>query len=138
MSNTIKLAEAVRNAMLEKIADAANAGSGAPKIALYTGSKPANADATATGTKLVEFSLDGTDAFDAASAGSLPIDANPDIVATAIADGTAGYGRLVDSDGNKILDGDVGTSGSVFNITSTTIVNGQTVTLTSGTFSLAG
>lgn len=136
MTNTLSIKASIRNAMLDVLADAADAGAGAGTLEIRSGTRPANADATETGTLLVTFTL-ADPGFDPAASGSVAIDAAPDLTATAAASGTATWGRLKDSDGNTVCDGDVGTSGSVFNITSTTVVSGQTVTLTSGTFSLA-
>jgi hypothetical protein len=42
-----------------------------------------------------------------------------------------------DSNGVTVLDGSVGTTGTDFIITSTSITSGQTVTLTAGTLTLA-
>ena len=75
-------------------------------------------------------------AFEAASAGVMDLDANPDLSTTAIASGTATWARVKDSDGTVVFDGSVGTSGTDFIITSTTVVSGQTVTLTVGALTL--
>jgi hypothetical protein len=51
---------------------------------------------------------------------------------SANASGTATWFRIVQSGGsNFVLDGDVGTSGSDLNLTTTTIVSGQPVSVTS-------
>jgi hypothetical protein len=133
---TMRIKESIRNAMLDVLADAVDAGSGAGTIELRTGSQPANADASATGTLLATFNLVDP-AFDAASAGSVALDADPDLTTTAVAGGTAGWARVKDSSGNTVFDGAVGTSGAEFTITSTTITSGQTVTLTVGAVSMA-
>jgi hypothetical protein len=131
----IRIADAVREDMVTAVAAAINAGSGPATLEVRTGSQPANADTTASGTLLVTFTL-ADPATEAPTAGSLPLDLDPDISATAAASGTAGWARLKDSDGNTILDGTVGTSGTDYIITSTTITNGQTVTLISGGYTL--
>jgi hypothetical protein len=137
MANTVHIAAAVRDDMMDALAAAIDAGAAGATLEIRSGTQPANADATATGTLLVTFTF--ADPFNdtPSSGGVLTIDAAPDLSATAVAGGTATWGRLKDSNGNTILDGSVGTSGSTFNITSTTIVSGQTVTLTSGGFTLA-
>jgi hypothetical protein len=137
MANTVHIASAVRDSMMNALAAAIDAGSAGATLEIRSGTQPANADATATGTVLATFTF--ADPFNdtGSSAGVLTIDAAPDLSTTASATGTATWGRIKDSSGNTILDGTVGTSGSTFNITSTSIVSGQTVTLTSGTFTLA-
>lgn len=133
---TMRIKESVRNSMLNQIKAAVDAGAGAGTIELRTGAQPANADASATGTLLATFTL--TDpSFDNASAGSLALDADPDLTTTAVATGTAGWARVKDSDGNTVFDGAVATSGQEFTITSTSITNGQTVTLTVGAVNMA-
>jgi hypothetical protein len=122
--------------MLGVINTAANAGSGPATLEIRTGSKPANADASITGTVLVTFTM-ADPCFETPASGSMDFDANPDLTATASAGGTASYGVLKDSDGTVVLIGDVGVSGAVFNITSTTVVDGQTVTLTLGAIAIA-
>lgn len=104
-------------------------------IKLYSGAPPANADAAATGTLLATFDL-VVPAFDAASAGSVAIDADPDLTTTAVATGTAGYARVADASGAAVFDGVVGTTGTDFIITSTSITSGQTLTVTVGTITL--
>lgn len=134
---TINITAATRNAMLTAINTAANAGSGAAKLRIYDGTKAANAD-TAVGAQVLLAEITLADpAFETASGGAMDIDANPDVSDTsANATGTASWARLVDSDNNAVYDGTVATSGADFNISSTSITSGQTVTLTSGTLTL--
>jgi hypothetical protein len=121
--------------MLDTLVDRVDAGAAAGTIKVYSGAPPADADTAPSGTLLATFTL--TDpAFDAASAGSVAIDADPDLTTTAVAAGTAGYARVADSDGVTVFDGIVGTTGTDFIITSTTIASGQTLTLTVGTIAL--
>lgn len=134
---TIHAKSTVRNAMLDTLDDAANGGSSFAVIEIRTGTQPANADAADAGTVLATFTC--TDpAFKAASGGSIELNTDTDLTATAGNSGTATHARMKDSSGAVILDGSVGLSGSgaEFIITSTSIVSGQTVTLTSGTVSL--
>ena len=132
----IRIKGTVRDSMLDVIDAAVNAGAGPGTIEIRSGTQPANADTAATGTLLAEFTL--TDpAFETPASGSMDIDATPDLTTTAVATGTATWARVLDSDDNVVFDGSVGTSGTDFIITSTSITNGQTVTLTSGALSLA-
>ncbi len=133
---TVRIALSTRNAILDAVAAQIDAGSGAGTIAIYTGAQPANADAAATGTLLVTFTL-ADPAFAAATGSTLTLDADPDLVAAAVATGTAGWARVRDSDNNTVFDGSVGTSGSGqdFTLTTTSIVSGQNVTLSAGALS---
>lgn len=134
---TINITIATRNAMLSAINTAVNAGAGAGKLRIYDGSKPANAD-TAVGAQVLLAEITLADpAFAAPSGGTMDIDADPDVSdASANATGTASWARIVDSDNNAVYDGTVATSGADFNISSTSITSGQTVTLVSGTLTL--
>lgn len=85
---------AVRNGM----ADAWEAVIGvSAKVRLYTGGKPADCAAAATGTLLVEWPL-APDWAAAASGGVKSLSATP-VLVNALAAGTAGYYRIYDSTG---------------------------------------
>lgn len=132
---TIHIKSTVRNSMLSALNTAANAGSGAATIEVRSGSQPANADAADVGTVLATFTC-ADPGFETPASGVMDLDANPDLTTTASATGTASWARMKDSDGNVIFDGSVGTSGADFTITSTSVVSGQTVTLTVGALTL--
>lgn len=132
---TIRIPVAARNAMLDTLVDRADAGAGPATLKVYSGGQPATADTAATGTLLVTFTL-ADPAFEAAASNAVAIDADPDINATAVATGTAGWARLADSDGVTVFDGTVGTSGTDWIINSTSITLGQIVVLTSGQLTL--
>lgn len=136
MATTIKIADATRNAMMDAVTAAIDAGT-AGYIEIRSGTQPANANTAVTGSLLVTLTLDATASFGASAAGVITLDATPVITATAVATGTATWARIFDSAGNAVLDGSVGTSGEAFTITSTSIVSGQTVNLTAGTLTLA-
>lgn len=128
---TIRIAVAGRNAGLDAGLDRANAGAGPGTIKVYSGSQPSTADAAATGTLLATFTL-ADPGFAAAAAGVKDLDADPDLSTAAVATGAAGWARCQDSDGGNVFDGSVGTSATDFIINTTSITNGQTVTLTMG------
>jgi hypothetical protein len=129
---TIRIATLVRNAALEAINTAANAGAAAATIKVYSGSQPATADTAASGTLLATFTC-ADPAFEVAASGAIDLDANPDLTTTVATAGTAGWARMQDSNGLNIFDGSVGTSTTDFIINSTTLTVGQTVTLSTGT-----
>lgn len=132
---TIHIKGTVRSAMLDALDVAMNAGSGAATIEIRSGTQPANADAADAGSILATFTC-ADPAFEAASAGVMDLDANPDLSTTASGTGTATWARCRDSDGNVVFDGSVNTSGADFIITSTSVVSGQTVTCTVGALTL--
>lgn len=120
-------AAALRNAMLDEIT--ARAGSNA-LLRIYDGSRPATGG-TAT-TLLAELTCNATFA-PSASGGVLTLNSITQD-SSANATGTATWFRIVASDGTThVLDGNVGTSGSDLNLTTTSIVSGQPVSISSFT-----
>jgi len=94
---------------------------------IYDGSRPASGG-TAT-TLLAELALSVT-AAGAASGGVLTFSAITQD-SSANATGTATWFRVVTSGGTFVIDGSVGTSGSDLNLTTTSIVATQPVSVTS-------
>jgi hypothetical protein len=115
----------IRNAMLDTITTRAGASA---LLRIYDGTRPATGG-TAT-TLLAELTCNATFA-PAASGGVLTLNAITQD-SSANASGTATWFRIVKSDGTSfVLDGNVGTSGSDLNLTTTTIVITQPVSVTS-------
>lgn len=123
----VRLATATRNAMVDAWAALANGGT----IQVRTGAQPATAETAATGTLLATLAMT-TPAFAPAANGSADIDADPDLEATAVADGTAGWARVLNSTGGTVFDGSVGTTAADFLINATEITTGGIVRLLSG------
>ena len=119
-----------RNNMLNQITAALDAGSGAALIRIYDGTRPATGG-TAT-TLLAELTCSDPSAA-AASSGVLTFSAITQD-ASANASGTATWFRMVDSASTFVLDGSVSTSGADLNLTTTSIVATQPVSITSATF----
>ena len=115
---------ALRNAMLDEITTAIGA-SGLLRI--YDGSRPASGGAATT--LLAELALSAT-AAGSASGGALTFSSITQD-SSANATGTATWFRVVTSGGTFVIDGNVGTSGSDLNLTTTSIVSGQPVSVTS-------
>lgn len=126
-----RLSTAARNAAANAIAALADAGPAAGTVQVRTGAQPATPDDAATGTLLATFTL-ADPAYAAAVAGVAALDATPTLSTTAVADGTAGWFRLLDSTGAAVLDGAVGTVGQQMNLSTVTIGTGATIELTSG------
>lgn len=134
----IRLPTAVRNAACDTIVDRLDAGSGAATIQIRTGSQPASANDAATGTVLATVTL-ADPAFGNAGAVTPGVAALSDPAAvTGVADGTAGWFRARDSDGNTVLDGLVTATGGSGDLTlnTTTISTGVTVDITGGSITM--
>src|SRR5687767_6447268 len=114
----------VRNAMLDAITTAIGSNG---LLRIYDGSRPATGG-TAT-TLLAELALSATAAPGAAS-GVLTLSTITQD-SSANATGTATWFRVTTSGGTHVIDGSVGTSGSDLNLTTTSIVATQPVSVTS-------
>ena len=126
----LTVSTAAGNAQLDATLGLLDAGAAAGTIEVRTGSRPASPDSAATGTLLVSFTLSDP-AFAAAASKSASL--NTVASATAVATGTAGYFRALDSNGVAVADGTVGTSGADLNLNTTSITSGGSVSITSGT-----
>jgi hypothetical protein len=132
MASNIHMSTTLRNALL----DAINAviGSGG-HLLIKSGTQPANVAASDAGTVLATLSLASTPLL-AASGASASFDT---ITGDTSADntGTATWFSVQTSDGTRVLEGSVGTSGADLNVNSTSITAGQEVDVTSLSLSLA-
>ena len=117
---------AVRNAMLDAITAAAG---NAALLRIYDGTRPATGGSATT--LLAELTC-GTPFAAGASSGVLTLGSITQD-ASANATGTATWFRIVTSGGTQVIDGNVGTSGSDLNLTTTSITSGQPVSVTSFT-----
>ena len=115
---------AVRNAMLDAITAAIGSNG---LLRIYDGSRPASGGSATT--KLAELALSAT-AAPGASGGVLTFSSITQD-SSADATGTATWFRIVTSGGTFVIDGNVGTSGSDLNLTTTSIVATQPVSVTS-------
>lgn len=116
-------------------------------IDIYTGTRPATPDAAATGTKLARFTAASGAKMHLAStvtAGVIAKASSEVWSATGLANGTAGYYRLVTNsdDGTTIsttdarVDGVIATSGGDMNMSSTTIALDAPLLINSATFTI--
>lgn len=99
-------------------------------LTVYTGSQPATANDSPTGTQLVQ--ITGI-YFNAADSGAITL-FDDTFEGTATATGTAGWARL--TDGTNVIDGAVATSGSDFNLSTTSITEDDVVRLNSLTITM--
>lgn len=116
----------LRNTRLDAIDDELNAGAGAALLRIYDGSRPATCGTATTLLAQLTFS---DPAFGAASAGAMTGNSITDD-SSADNTGTATWFRVVDSDTNCVLDGNVGTAGSDLNFNSVSFQSGATVSVT--------
>lgn len=136
-----RLSNAARSAAADAVVDLVDVG-GPGFIRVYTGSQPAGPDTLPTGTLLAEFTL-ANPAFGAAVNGVATLDATPVLTATGLADGTAGWFRMLTAaeeagDGQGILDGSVTATGGggQLQLNTTTISTGVDVNITAGTVTM--
>ena len=115
---------AVRNAMLDAITTAAG---GSALLSIYDGTRPATGGAATT--LLAQLTCNATFA-PGASGGVLTLNSITQD-SSANATGTATWFRITTSGATHVLDGNVGTSGSDLNLSSTAIVSTQPVSVTS-------
>ncbi|MGW6790042.1 hypothetical protein [Streptomyces chartreusis] len=135
----IQLATATVNAMADAVDALINGGSAAGTIKVYSGSQPANANASITGTLLATFTLDNP-AFGAASGGVITLGAVP-LTTTGAAAGTATHFRCASGGTGgvgTVWDGQVTATGGggELQLNTTTISVGVSVEITSGTFTM--
>lgn len=131
---TISMSATARTAQASAVLDLLDGGA---LLRIYTGAKPATPATAATGTLLLELELN--DPAGSVAAGVLTLAASPTVEAAAIADGTAGYGRVVDYSGVAVFDGTVTAigAGGDFQLSDATLESSQVVTLASGTLTWA-
>lgn len=131
----LRISNAARSALADALRLLVDAGSGAGKIRVYSGSQPAGPDTAVTSqTLLAEFTL-ADPSFGSASSGVTSLLSVPRTT-TGLAAGTAAWFRLLDSNNTAIADGAVGTSGAELNLNTVTISVGVTVELTTGSITM--
>jgi hypothetical protein len=125
--------------MADAAVDLIDGGNAAGTLKLYTGSQPTNPDTSASGTLLATFTLSST-AFGSSSNGVATLAGTP-LTTTGVADGTAGWFRVATGGTGgtgAVFDGTVTATGGggTIELNTTTISNGVTVEITSGTFTM--
>lgn len=128
---TVRIATAVRNAMVDAVKTLIDGGSGPGKIRIYTGSQPAGPGSAAVGTLLAEIPF-ADPSFGASATGSAAADVTPVLTATASQSGTAGWLRILDSNDVALIDGSVTATGAGgdFTLNSTVVTSGLAVSVT--------
>ncbi len=135
MANNFVISTAARNAACDAIVDLIDAGAGAGTLKIYDGAQPANPGTAITTQNLLATLTFSDPAFGAAASGvatASAITSDTDVDAT----GTAAWFRIADSDGNAIVDGTVGTSGSDINLDVVAFLLGGTAAISSLTITV--
>lgn len=131
----IRIATAVRNDMLQALLDRLDLGAGPGTLKLYSGTQPATANTALSGNTLLATLTFSDPSAPAPSGGVITFDViTEDSSADASANAT--FGRIQDSDGNPVFDGDVGTSGAMIVLNTVAIVAGGPVRINSFTITL--
>jgi hypothetical protein len=129
VANNFKRTDLAANTEADAVAALLNSGF----LDIYDGSQPATADtAVSTQTKLARLTF-GSTAFASAIGGVATANA---ITSDSAADatGTAAWFRALKSDGTKVYDGSVGTSGCDLNLNTTSIVINAQVSVSALTY----
>ena len=124
----MNVSTAIRNAWLDAVKNAIDAGPGPGKLNFYNGSKPTTGGAVTTLLGTVTCS---DPCAPSASSGVLTFSAFTDD-ANADATGTATWARFTDSTGAFVCDVTVGLSGADIIMSSVSIVAGGTIKVSSG------
>jgi hypothetical protein len=125
------LSNAARDAAIKATTDLLDAGAGAAKIRIYSGTKPAGPDTAITSqTLLAEFTL-ADPAFSTGTTGVRNVASAPRTT-TGVAAGTAAWARALDSNNVAVVDYTVGTSAADIILNTVTVSVGLNLELTSG------
>lgn len=128
-----RIALASRDAALNAIADAVDAGGSAGAFRIYSGAMPANADASPGGATLLA-TVTAAYPCGSVSGGVLSFTATAEAIASA--SGTATWARAVTASGDAVFDCDVGLGSATLNLNTTAIVAGGPVRVASFTISI--
>ncbi|MEL4071740.1 hypothetical protein WKW50_16470 [Ochrobactrum sp. GPK 3] len=132
---TVRIAIDAAKAACDAITGKIDAESGAAKLVVYSGARPATpAAAITTQVKLIEFEMANPAFGQSAEVGNTATaTANSINPTTAIADGTASFFRVLDGAGNTVFDGDVSnTAGSGdLKLSAVAVITGIDVTVVS-------
>jgi hypothetical protein len=129
----LQLSTAVRGARVDAITSATGTNA---KLRFYNAPRPADANtAVSTQSLLAQLTCGALSFAGGASGGTITVSAitAENALAAASTGTTATWFRLVTSGGATIMDGNVATSASDLNVSSTTFVSGQQVSVTSWT-----
>lgn len=128
-----KLTNAAASAAADAVVDLVDAGAGAGKIRIYSGTPPATADTALSGNTLLAELAMSDPAFGPASNGVATASAISNDTA-ADATGTATFFRVLDSNNVVIFQGTVDTASADLVVNTTSFVAGAIVSISSFTY----
>lgn len=133
MATNLKYSAALKNAQQNAITSTVGASA---LLNIYSGTQPANPDTAITSQVLLATLTCNATFAPSASGGVLTLNSITNGTGTAGASTgtTATWYRLTTSGGTAHIDGTVGTSGADLNLNNTSIATGQTVSVTSATY----
>lgn len=131
----IRIAAAVRNAMLDALVARMDADAGPATLKVYSGTQPASGDAALSGNTLLATLTFSDPAAPGASGGVITFNAITED-SSADATATATFARIQDNSGDNVFDGDIGTSGAMITLNTTSIVAGGPVRISSFTITM--
>ena len=128
----VRVVAAIRNARLDAIKTAIDAGAGNGIITMYTGTQPVNADTAVSGNTVLGVLTFSKPSAPSATGGVLTFST---ITQDSAADnsGTATWARISTSSGGTVFDCDVGTSGATIILNTTAITVGGPIQISSFT-----
>lgn len=137
MSALLRVAETVRNAMLEALLAAIDTSTAPATLEIYSGAMPALPEDAPGGGNVLLATLVCSQPAGSVAGGALTFDSITED-ASADATETAAWGRLKDGDGDAVFDANLGVTIGLFVITlnTTAIVTGGPVRITSGVISI--
>lgn len=133
----VHLSLAARNAAAKGVTDLIDGGAGVGTLKIYDGTAPTTGDALLESQNLITTHNFLSPPFDNPSSGSI----TAFDIADGVAPGTGGpwtatWGRIEDSNGNNVMDIDVGVNGTTLTLNTNIITTGATVSITAGSFSM--
>lgn len=125
-----RLPTGTRNAIVDAVTAKVDAGSGAGVIEIRTGTQPASANSSASGTLLSTVTL-ADPSFGAGSSGTITLSGVP-LTDAADSSGTAGWYRVKDSTGATVMDGmcSMAGGGGEMILDNTSLATGQNFIIT--------
>lgn len=140
MATEPSITTAARNAACDAVVDLVDAGNEAGQLRIYSGTAPADVNASLSGNTLLAALTMSDPAFGSASSGVATASAITSDT-SADATGTATFFRIGSMNSGTftpVIQGEIGTSGSDLNLNSTSITSGGTVAVSSFTYTQAG
>lgn len=134
---SLTLSTAVRSAMATAVVNTIDGGSSNGLLRVYSGTRPAG-PGTAVGVQVLLLEFDLADPSGSVSSGVITVDVTPAPAAEGLANGTATWFRVTDSDAVAVVDGKASASGGGGDLilSTTTVSVGLDVEVISGSITM--